>query len=243
MTGPDDETAGRSRLRASHADREQVIEVLKTAFVQGRLTREEFGAQAGRALASRTYAELTAVTVGIPAGPAAAQPPRKPARVHSRRSANTGVRTGVRVSIIAAAIFAVLLLLPGKFSDNGISFLVAIGAAATMIAASALTATLMIESRRQKHPDGQLPPGAGGQGSRRSASAASAEQLPQVDHGQQHTTEAARSDRPGPQSPGSRSPRRRRDRGRRYVLARQAIDPVTANTPIWLIRTPGANGG
>jgi hypothetical protein len=40
----------------------------------------------------------------------------------------------------------------------------------------------------------------------------------QADHGQQHTTEAARSDRPSPQSPGSRSPHRRRDRVRRYAL-------------------------
>ena len=149
MTGPGDEMAAvaHGRLRASQADREQVVEVLKTAFVQGRLTRDEFGGRVGRALASRTYAELTAVTVGIPAGPAAAQPPRKPARVHSRRLANTEVRTGVRVIIIAAAIFAVLLLAPGKFSDNGISFLVALGAAATVIVASTLTATLMIETR------------------------------------------------------------------------------------------------
>ncbi len=66
--------------------------------------------------------------------------------------------------------------------------------------------------------DRQLPPVAGGQGSRRLASAASAEQIPQVDHGQQHTAEAARSDRPSPQSPGSRSPHRRRDRGRRYAF-------------------------
>jgi len=94
------------RLRASQADREQVVEVLKTAFVQGRLTRDEFGGRVGRALASRTYAELTAVTVGIPAGPAAAQPPRKPARVHSRRPPNTGVRTGVRVIIIADGAIA-----------------------------------------------------------------------------------------------------------------------------------------
>jgi len=220
MTEPGDEMAAvaRGRLRASHADREQVIEVLKTAFVQGRLTRDEFGARVGRALASRTCAELTAVTAGLPAGPAAAQPPRRPARVHSRRPANTGVRTGVRVIIIAAAMLAVFFLLPGKLSDNGISFLVAVGAAATMIVASALTVTLTIESRRQKHPGGQLPPGAGGQGSRRSASAASAEQLPQIDHGQQHTAELARSDRGGPQSPGSRSPHRRRHRGRRYAF-------------------------
>ncbi len=220
MTGPGDEMAAvaHGRLRASQADREQVVEVLKTAFVQGRLTRDEFGGRVGRALASRTYAELTAVTAGIPAGPAAARPPRKPARVHSRRPANTGVRTGVRVILIAAAIFAVLLLAPGKFSDNGISFVAALGVGAAVIVASTLTATLMIESRRQKHSGGQLPPVAGGQGSWRLASAASAEQILQVDHGRQHTAEAARSDRPSPQSPASRSPHRRRDRGRRYAF-------------------------
>ena len=69
MAGPGDEIAaaagGRGRLRASHADREQVIEVLKAAFVQGRLDRDEFDLRVGRALASRTYADLTALTADI----------------------------------------------------------------------------------------------------------------------------------------------------------------------------------
>ena len=49
-TGPGDEppAPGRDRLRAGHAGREQVIEALKAAFVQGRLTRDELGARAGR---------------------------------------------------------------------------------------------------------------------------------------------------------------------------------------------------
>ncbi len=63
---------GHGRLRASHADRKQVIEVLKDAFAQGRLSRHELDSRAGRALASRTYAELAAVIADIPAGPAAA---------------------------------------------------------------------------------------------------------------------------------------------------------------------------
>ena len=69
MAGPGDEIAagggGRGRLRASHADREQVIEVLKAAFVQGRLDRGEFDLRVGRALASRTYADLAALTADI----------------------------------------------------------------------------------------------------------------------------------------------------------------------------------
>lgn len=42
-TGPGDglEAADRDHLRASHADREQVVGTLKAAFVQGRLTKDE----------------------------------------------------------------------------------------------------------------------------------------------------------------------------------------------------------
>jgi len=50
--------AGHGHLRASHADREQVIGTLKAAFVQGMLAKDEFGARTGQALAARTYAEL-----------------------------------------------------------------------------------------------------------------------------------------------------------------------------------------
>jgi hypothetical protein len=46
-----------------------VIDTLKAAFVQGRLTKDQFAMRAGAALLSRTYAELAAVTDGIPAAP------------------------------------------------------------------------------------------------------------------------------------------------------------------------------
>jgi hypothetical protein len=78
MAGPGDEIAagagGPSRLRASHADREQMINGLKVAFVQGRLGKDEFDVRVGRVLASRTYADLAALTADIPGGPTGAQP-------------------------------------------------------------------------------------------------------------------------------------------------------------------------
>ena len=71
MTGPEDERAaavgGRGHLRASRTDRERVIELLKAAFVEERLDKDEFDARVVQALASRTYAELAAVTADIPA--------------------------------------------------------------------------------------------------------------------------------------------------------------------------------
>jgi Domain of unknown function (DUF1707) len=57
---------GRGRVRASDADRELVIDTLKSAFVQGRLTKDEFCLRVGHALASRTYADLAVVTADIP---------------------------------------------------------------------------------------------------------------------------------------------------------------------------------
>ena len=112
IAGPGDERAagkgrGRGELRASHADREQAIEVLKDAFAQGRLTRDELDSRVGQAFASRTYAELAAVTADIPAWPAIASPPREPARAWNRAPGTHPLRNGALVSgvgvIIAAA--------------------------------------------------------------------------------------------------------------------------------------------
>src|SRR5205823_12562238 len=77
MTGPQGPAAaGRDLLRAGHAEREQAIESLKDAFVDGRLTMDELDARAGRALAARTCAELAALTADIPP---AARPAHSPA--------------------------------------------------------------------------------------------------------------------------------------------------------------------
>src|SRR6185437_9043665 len=76
--------AGRGHLRASHADREQVIAMLKVAYVQGRLSKAELDARAGQTFASRTYGELAALTADLPAGLATAPPPGKPAQARAQ---------------------------------------------------------------------------------------------------------------------------------------------------------------
>ena len=63
----------RERIRASDADRERALDTLGTAFVEGRLTEEEYHARAAWALGSRTYGDLAAVTVSIP--PRRSEPP------------------------------------------------------------------------------------------------------------------------------------------------------------------------
>jgi hypothetical protein len=57
-----------------------VIQALKDAFAQDRLTRDELGARAGLALTARTLPELAALTGDIPA-PLAAPAPGRPGLV------------------------------------------------------------------------------------------------------------------------------------------------------------------
>ena len=91
---------GHGRLRASPAHREQVIDVLKIAFVQGRLDRDEFDLRVGRALASRTYADLAVLTADIPVRLPRALPP-EPAResVSKKGVAATACATAAWIGI------------------------------------------------------------------------------------------------------------------------------------------------
>lgn len=92
---------GRGRLRASDSDRERAVDILKDAFVQGMLTKDELDIRAGQALTSRTYAELTAITHDIPRQLAGPQPLPKPARAPAQRPASK--------KAIAWATFAIVL--------------------------------------------------------------------------------------------------------------------------------------
>jgi hypothetical protein len=114
-------TAGRGHLRASHADREHVLDVLKAAFVQGLLTKDEFDMRVGQTFASRTYAELAALTVDIPVGLIGAQPLRKPARAQAPQPVNKVVNSS------ACATLALLALAAALFTGNfGLFFVVVV---------------------------------------------------------------------------------------------------------------------
>jgi len=127
MAGPGYEptvaASGRWHLRASHADREQMVDTLKAAFVQGRLTKDEFDARIGQTLAARTYGELALVTVGIPAGRPAAEPPREPPRRRMSNAVRWGTSGLVTPAILAAA-FA-LSSLAGGSGYGAVAFVVA----------------------------------------------------------------------------------------------------------------------
>lgn len=67
--GRGDEVAAAGDLRASHEDRDRVVEVLRVAAGDGRLTAEELDERLEEALTARTYGELATVTRDLPAVP------------------------------------------------------------------------------------------------------------------------------------------------------------------------------
>jgi DUF1707 SHOCT-like domain len=139
---------GRAHLRASHADREQVVSTLKAAFVQGRLAKDEFDARVGRAFAARTYAELTEITDGIPAGPVTTQSPE-----------NTRVKTSVR-AITAATVLLAGLWIAAWFAQarNPEMIALLISPTVTLLGCWLVTGSVALESRQHKRSGRPLPP-------------------------------------------------------------------------------------
>jgi DUF1707 SHOCT-like domain len=154
MTAPQDpEVGGRDRLRAGHADRDQVIETLKIAFVHGRLAKDELDTRAGQALTARTYGDLAALTADLPAGSAAADVPAEPAGSPARTLAKAARRSGICVLIEGALVGVVALahtesLLPLAFFPG----------VAAVIAASSFLGYGVVAAWQERRSRGQLPP-------------------------------------------------------------------------------------
>lgn len=143
------EGRGRGELRASEADREQVIGALKAAFVQGRLTRDELLARADRVYASRTYAELAEVIADIPTALTGARSPRAPWQATKRawRFEYAAFLPGI----------VTVILLPG--GPRTTVWTLVILAAVIYPVFWILGVVKMVESRRVRSSGGQpLPP-------------------------------------------------------------------------------------
>jgi hypothetical protein len=123
-------TADFGHLRASDADRDRVVDALKTAFVEERLDQSELDERIGHALTSWTYGELVGATAGLPPSRAPAPRPRPapPARIRrNKRKVTAGiVSTIVLLPLVGLACFATeygsffVLLLLGFFASAAI---------------------------------------------------------------------------------------------------------------------------
>ena len=154
--GPGDQGAADAAaggyLRASHADREHVITVLKAAFVRGMLTKEELDARVGQTFASRTYGELAALTADLPARLIAARPPGKTVAARAEPTANKALLWGSWV---------VVLLVVGFMSGASLTspyFAFVVGVLPLLITVP-VAGTLTLDAWRAKRSYGQLPPG------------------------------------------------------------------------------------
>jgi hypothetical protein len=157
-TGPEEETAaGRGHFRAAHADREHVIDTLKTAFADGRLTKDELDARAGQAFTARTYAELAALTADIPAGSPAVRPPRPPARPQNRPKRIHPVRNAAIGSVSCLAVATAAFLYGVSLDDHNTPVFLFLTFFA-LIAAPCIIGNAAITSWQRRHPRGQLPP-------------------------------------------------------------------------------------
>jgi hypothetical protein len=119
-----------------------VIDVLKAAFVQGRLTKAELDGRVGQAFASRTYEDLAAITADLPAGLIGAQPPRKAASAQARPPVDKRLLWTAGV-IMLAAIASVVAGFPAQSLA-----LLSVGVLGILIAAP-IAGTLMLDSWRE----------------------------------------------------------------------------------------------
>jgi Domain of unknown function (DUF1707) len=184
MTGPQDPAAARGdRIRAGHADREQVIEALKDAFVHGRLTKDELDLRVSQALASRTYAELATLTADLPAGLTIAKPPQSaPARA---RGGQPVLRPGPVIKA-ATALYACVWVYASFFPKgaNGPSIFLALTFDGGFVYLIILAICLgqMVALRRERRSGGQTPrrpaAGAGGPAAQRLPSSDPDRELP-----------------------------------------------------------------
>jgi hypothetical protein len=130
MAGPEHEMpaeGGRGRLRASHADRERVIDTLKAAYVCGLVTKDEFDGRVGQTLGARTYAELAVITADIPAGLAAPPSPLRPAPAKANPPVAANVADGHGTT--TATVMVVGLALVGYAVAGPVAGLLVLGGA------------------------------------------------------------------------------------------------------------------
>ena len=113
------------QMRSSAAEREHVIDVLKTAFADGRLTQEEYEDRVGLALRPLTYAELAVLTSDLPAGlPGSLPPPRSgylppPASRPLNRTAVASIVAAVVLPAVPLLAVLLGLIAHGQIQQRG----------------------------------------------------------------------------------------------------------------------------
>jgi hypothetical protein len=159
MAGSGDELAAgagdRNRLRASAADRDQVAVVLQAAFVQGRLSKAEFDLRVTQVFASRTYADLEALTADLPAGLTEVRPPQPVRESNGTKLIQRGIAVGATVGLV---IPAVVITATGGPAAVAVVAGVVFGALTAVLLAGVLTLLSWVFDRGAGKKPPQGPP-------------------------------------------------------------------------------------
>jgi Domain of unknown function (DUF1707) len=153
--------AGGGHVRASRADRERAIDVLKAAFVEERLTRDELDVRAGQVYTSLTYAELAVITADLPAAPRAPAPltpaPLTPARPPAERPPLGRAKKAVLIGVMLT-FQPILFVLAILLNNDGAAKVVGLSLPVYFIFVTA-AGFVLIESlhERRKRARGQAP--------------------------------------------------------------------------------------
>ncbi len=136
-------------MRASDAERDKVVEQLRTAATEGRLFTDELEQRTHAALRARTYGELEALTRDLPG-------PRS--RALARRRRPHGALQWFPIGIVAAVVLPVFIV--------GLALIaqVVIGVLVTCWIWMAVAWLFFGRHRGHRPPWRALPPGRGGWG-------------------------------------------------------------------------------
>jgi hypothetical protein len=98
------EVLARENLRASHEDRDQIVEQLRVAGGDGRLDAEELEHRVEAALTARTYGQLARLVADLPAAPGTTARPKEMVRIdcgggNARRDGHWAVPQRMEVKI------------------------------------------------------------------------------------------------------------------------------------------------
>ncbi|HUB41583.1 MAG TPA: DUF1707 domain-containing protein [Streptosporangiaceae bacterium] len=95
------------QMLASTADRDRAISVLKTSFLEGRLTKDELELRVGQVLTARLFTDVMVLTGDLPVGPFGRLPahPATPAPPRPSRLAIAAVLLGW-LAVLTGAVFA-----------------------------------------------------------------------------------------------------------------------------------------
>jgi Domain of unknown function (DUF1707) len=165
----------RAELRASHADRDRVVEVLRIAAGDGMLTAEELDQRLEAALTARTLAELAGLTTDLLAAPALRAAPAPPAAPEARdlvtiecgsssvkreghwivpRRMDIRVASGsVTLDFTEAAISGPTLLLDAEVQSGSVTLVTKPGIVVDTDAVSVVNGSVKVKSE----PDPQVP--------------------------------------------------------------------------------------